>query len=309
MKKTIKSYVICIGGLIVIIIMALLLPNMVFYIQDSYRMANAESQYRGSYDVVSVQDTYEKDVRSRMERVAGTRWGKMAVSVENTNIDSQMFDTIMNEIMVQEYMMFWLTMAEDDLSEALDNVSIENLNVCERYVVYGDNYTEGVLLAFWYLKIYLPSIEGYIEFVVDSETYTIYYVELSALEEIEHIVYIYNTPEEGSSDITVYYEENKEETLSTDLPPVELKGMASNVASYYSMYYAEYYGVDADTLLFSDEKYEESITVMDDYITATYMLTYSPNNSLLFRVYAEYDEKGASNISIGLPLIRRLIQG
>lgn len=302
MKKNVKSYIVCIIGLIVLIMIALSLPSMIFSIQDGYLTATVETETREPYDTETAEEAYPKDIAIRMSRVAQTRWGNMAVSVENMYIGQELFQTLMAEIMSQDYMTILLSVENYGLTEALERISVENLKVCDRYVVYGEDYTEGILLTFWYMKIYLPSVESYIEFIVDSETYSIYYAEVNAEEELNY-VYILETENEAPAHVIV------NENIADDKEYKEVAAMVSDMAEtipkYYAEYYLQYYGVDTEALL--DSK-EEKVSITSDFVTTTYTLPYGRDNNLLFRFYAEHADGKITNVSIGLPLIRQLVE-
>lgn len=91
------------------IMIALSLPSMIFSIQDGYLTATVETGTREPYDTETAEEAYPKDIAIRMSRVAQTRWGNMAVSVENMYIGQELFQTIMAEIMSQDYMTILLS--------------------------------------------------------------------------------------------------------------------------------------------------------------------------------------------------------
>lgn len=308
--KSIKSYLLSISGLLVLIIIALFLPNIIFSIQDGYQTATVETGNREAFDVQTAEEAYPKDIATRMQRVAAARWGNMTVSVVEQNIDQDLFNTLMNEIMMQEYMKILLTLADYELTEALERVSIENVKICDRYVVYGDDYTEGILLTFWYVKIYLPTVESYVEFIVDSETYSIYYAELNAEDTVNYVVYADSEQTEGVqvSIISDVQENADKEEMTAEEKSELLSYMAVAIPSYYAEYYSPYYGVNPEELLYAKDYYDEMISITNEFVTTTYILPYDDDNSLLFRFYAEQGDGKILNVSIGLPLIRQLIQ-
>lgn len=312
----IKSYILCTGGLIVLIIIALCLPNMIFAIQDGYRSATVESENRESFGVLADSETYPMDIKTRMQRVAQTRWGDMTVSVVEQAIDQEQFNTVMTQVMSQEYMTILLSLADVELLEALEGISVENVKVYDRYVVYGADYTQGILLDFWYINVYLPSVESYVEFIVDSESYSIYYAELEAAESVSYVVYLLEDSDAENVEINLIYEaetaEKKEaDTIKEEEQAMMIQNISDEIPNYYIDYYSQYYGISPEEILFAMDYYDELVTVIDDFVTVTYTLPYgenSKNSSLLFRFDAHFDAGEVINVSIGLPVIRQLIR-
>lgn len=306
--ENVKSYILCTGGLIVLIIIALCLPNMIFAIQDGYRSATVESENRESFGVLEDSETYPMDIKTRMQRVAQTRWGDMTVSVVEQAIDQEQFNTVMTKVMSQEYMTILLSLADVELLEALEGISVENVKVYDRYVVYGADYTQGILLDFWYINVYLPSVESYVEFIVDSESYSIYYAELEAAEIVSYVVY----SDAENVEINLIYEaetaEQKEADTIKEEQAMMIQNISDDIPNYYIDYYSQYYGISPEEILFAMDYYDELVTVIDDFVTVTYTLPYGENSSLLFRFDAHFDSGEVINVSIGLPVIRQLIR-
>lgn len=294
-----KAYIKSISRLIVLIIIALALPNIFFAIQDGYLTATVETELRENYEVLIADASYPTDMKTRMSRIADTGWGNLAVSVENMNIDQEFFENFTREVLRQEYMEYLLSLAEDEIKNAFDSMSIDNLKICDRYVVYGEDY--GILLSFLYMKIYLPTIESHVEFIVDTETFSIYYVSL--YEDVSNY-YTYSITEESGPQVHIVYDNaediqfNAETYVPTILPDMEEK------MPQYINYYEQYYGVDLNL----DSYREISISAGDEFISMAHMLSYGKNGSIMFRFYAEQDFGNRLNISLGIPRIRQLVQ-
>lgn len=170
----------CVAGLLLLVIAALFLPQIIFEIQDKYRMVNTEVESRESLDISQLNLSYEKQLGTRMSNflkanqkmVTGldyevTKGSEQADLLEN--IWYQEWFYIVIDYGVNTGIDYYTKMFEIDFSSCVQD--------CKKYIVYGSNYER--MLMMWYFDIYLADIDTRMQLVVDSETDTIYYMKLS----------------------------------------------------------------------------------------------------------------------------------
>lgn len=170
-NKNIRIYGFCMGGLMLLVIAALFLPQVIFTIQDRYLMAGTEVKARRSFDVSQLNSLYEKQTHDRMSNFIRMDLQTATITsidydlMEDTEIEKQA-----KAILQQE----WSTPLNDIRAVALHTPII--VHNCKKYIVYGNE--DGVALMMWYYDIYLDALDSRMRLLVDSETDTIYYVKV-----------------------------------------------------------------------------------------------------------------------------------
>lgn len=316
-KKIFKTYILTVSALLAVIILAVFLPQIVFYVQDSYQVSRIEVINRDVYDIMEMQTAYSADTTTRLKKLAKVGYGNVTVSLVENTIAYDEFYSILSVVRDSEYMKNFVAMTDDDLNELMSTIGGDDLEKCNRYIVYGPSYSDGVILMFWYMKIYLPSVESYMELIVDSETHTIYYVSLEAAQEVTYVV-------DGDGEIIEYTLaegetiEIKEGTVAIFTEPVELtveqmetiEFTAQKVPGQYVSYYRAYYGADSQPLSYEEDVQlvaSNSVLAENAYTFATPMEYGGLSNSVFFRFYLEAGNGPMPDISIGIPIIRHLI--
>lgn len=183
MKKNMKTYGICIGGMLLLVAVALLLPQIVFTIQDRHRMISTEVEIRNSLTVSQVNSIYEKQMCNRMSKLA-------AMDLETANITAIDYDireeaqieVLLERIFNQEWMEALNDMTLYSFGEMFE-IGYKDVKKCKKYIVYGNDYQEGVALMMWYFDLYMTEIHTRIRILVDSETDSIYYIKITASDE------------------------------------------------------------------------------------------------------------------------------
>lgn len=175
-KKRIKSvriYGFCMGGLLLLVIAALFLPQVIFTIQDRYLMTGTEVEARRSLDVSQLNSLYEKQTHDRMSNFIHMDLQTATVTsidydlMEDTEIEEQVKAILRQEWSAPLNVIMGFT---SDTSIIVQN--------CKKYIVYGNGNESGVALMMWYYDIYLDAIDSQMRLLVDSETDTIYYVKV-----------------------------------------------------------------------------------------------------------------------------------
>lgn len=174
----------CVVGMVLLVIAALFLPRIIFEIQDKYRLANTEVEARESLDISQLNLSYEEQLGTRMSNFLKANQ-PMVTGLDYEVTEGSEQAKLLETIMYQEW--FYI------LSDYSLNMGVEyygkifNTNIgscvqdCRKYIVYGDKYKP--LLMMWYFDIELTEIGIRMQFAVDSETDTIYYMKMSYEEQ------------------------------------------------------------------------------------------------------------------------------
>ncbi len=148
-------------------------PQMIFQIQDSFLCNNTIIDKRESMDVESLSVTYEKSLGRRMKVFAeGVMAGENYYATFQTLSDSQEVYNYMESDMgmFQDLMLFLWDMEWVPYSFFKMEFFV---NQWKQYVIYSDNYAEGVNFILWYIE--LQDKEGIVmKLLADAETGTIY---------------------------------------------------------------------------------------------------------------------------------------
>lgn len=171
--KNIRIYGSCMGGLLLLVIAALFLPQVIFTIQDRYLMAGTEVEARQSLDVSQLNSLYEKQTHDRMHNF-------IHMDLQTATITSIDHD-LMEDTEIEEQVKAIL---QQEWSAPLNAIRGFNSDTpiivqnCKKYIVYGNENENGVALMMWYYDIYLDALDSRMRLLVDSETDTIYYVKV-----------------------------------------------------------------------------------------------------------------------------------
>lgn len=317
-KKIFKTYFITVTALLAVIALAVFLPQIVFYVQDSYQVSRIDVINRDVYDIMEMQTAYSADTATRLKKLSEVGYGNITVSLVENIIDYDELYSIISVVRNSEYMTNLTEITYNDLNEVMSTIGGDDLEKCNRYIVYGPSYSDGVILMFWYMKIYLPSVDSYMEIIVDSETHTIYYVSLEASQEVTYVV-----EEDGKLKEYTLAEgetlEIEEGTVAILTEPVEqtleqmetIQLIAQKVPEQYVSSYRAYYGADAQVVSSYDEEVrlvaENSVLDGNTYTFAAPLEYDGPAGSVFFLFYAETSSGPMPNFTVGIPIIRRLI--
>lgn len=319
--KRIISIVWGITGLLLTISLAVFLPQAVFMIQDYRQTSLVDVTTRETYEVLTTDAAYMQDVNARMGRMASIGYGDMEISKVERSMDIEECMNLISGVKAQSYMVYLSDMLPSTFGEMLPYLSVTQMETCDCYIVYSDDYVDGVILMFWYMVFDMPELGYAMELIVDSETETIYYVRLMGT------VDNYNAESQDNTAMIMdgkdYYEQinmsglgYEELLLSMD---EEVESVAEKFPEYFDNYYARYYGIysihspeeSSDVHFpYSGSYVWENCVVGEKAYTMAYALPYSTNidGSLFFRFYVEKSGESGPDISIGIPIIRRFVQ-
>lgn len=316
-RKKIGAYIFSVSALILLIVAAVFLPQIIFTVQDSYQTNQVDVLNRDVLDILALETSYSADVYTRLYKLAYSGIGNLTASAVESSIGLGEFNNIIEEVRNSEYMEHLVTMVPDTFGDSLEYINASDVKISDRYIIYGEDYRDGVILMFWYMKIYLPTVNSYMELIVDSETYTIYYVSVEAEEEVTYTltvddrVAVIQTDPETMEESLVYLTE-EEVQKQTELEHSEkIDYVAENLPKVFSFYYCRYYGVylDMHSLESGAFDFSSNIAQSENAFTMAYPLPYNSTGSktLFFRMHAVAGVGQGPDISIGLPLIRNLI--
>lgn len=295
MKRNMKTYGMCIGGVVLLIIAALLLPQIVFAVQDRYQITSTQVEKRNSLDVSQLNSVYEKEMNERMSNFAALSLQDITVTAIDYNMEDDL--EVIEAILEQRWIEQLHYMTDYIFFETFQNALTVNLENCKKYIVYGNDYQEGVALMLWYIEMYVMDGEMKIRFLVDSETDSIYYLKITACDEQTDEIYY------ESSKATAAYGESYDESLYL---------LAESVSQSIG-YYGEYYETGLDQQLETDSvsgyyasDWYTDVKVDSNQCIVTYPLFYG-ELSLDFLFEVTYGDNMNPDISMGIPAIGNLI--
>lgn len=317
-KKKIKI-IWSILALILTIILALFLPQLIFYIQDYKQMNTVAFDDRETFEILTTETTYSRDMNTRMSTLARVGYGNVTISKLARSIDINEFNNLLSNIKNQTYMRYLEEMLPSVFENAYLYLNATQVETCDCYMVYDSDYQEGVILIFWYMVFDIPELDGKMELIVDSETESIYYIRLLSdkvtAEAAEEVSVVMNG--------TDFYNMQSAygATASALMPEVtaELELVVENFPAYFNNYYCQYYGIYYISMVdtngadigYAENKLWQNIAVGENEYTMAYALPYGGNNyeeTLFFRFFASVNKESGTDISIGLPIIRRFVQ-
>ena len=313
-KKNLSS-VLSVLGLLFTIIVAVFLPQLVFAVQDYRQTSTVELVARESYEVLTSDAAYQQDINARMNNLASVDFGNVAISKIARSMDINDCMDLVDSIKGQTYMTYLAEILPTTFGEVLPYISVTELRTCDCYIVYNEEFTNSVLLMFWYMVFDLPGIGCQMELIVDSETETIYYVRLQGASEKGYV-----TESTESTDTIIGGEEYYhylliEDTMQEEMLPAmsaEIEAIAENFPALFMDYYTRYYGnyhLVGDSSL-SEAYIWDNVALGERVYTMAYALPYTDTSdgSLFFRFHVEISEEYGPDISIGIPVIRRFVQ-
>lgn len=167
-KGSSKAYAAACLGVMALLLCAFYLPQLLFQARDNVLCSDTVLSERESVDVL-IGDSYELSLHNRMYNFAeGLAKGvSYYVSEQDMEVDEELYDR--------------LNGLELDTIEVLMNFHLITpsftkyfmIRQRKQYVIYSDDYAQGVNFIIWYLELAGPSGER-LELLIDAETSTIY---------------------------------------------------------------------------------------------------------------------------------------
>lgn len=178
-------YGLCTAAMLVLIAAALFLPQIIFGIQDGYRMANTEVQTRNSLDISQLNMSYEQDLNTRLQNYFGMKNRSVTVIDYDKFTDDSEVVEIAKNIFDSDWFwpIFYDSHYTDIIYSAEEQKSLELIVTdWKKYIVYGSDYQDGVALMMWYLDINILPIDTRMRLLVDTESNTVYYMRIVSRE-------------------------------------------------------------------------------------------------------------------------------
>lgn len=181
MKRDKFAYLISSLFLAGLVAMAFWVPQLLFRVQDAYHMQNIWEEPLEEMDTDRLSVSYETSLYQRLASFAdGTAQGKkyfvaetdyMAIEVQDIDIYAILAGMLNTGYIYTIADIFYTTgnhfLYDDEL------MSINQINAWTRYVVYEEDFDNGVTLMMWYLDLELVS-GNRIRVLIDTEDYTLY---------------------------------------------------------------------------------------------------------------------------------------
>lgn len=175
-----KKYAVGLFSIGTLIMVAILAPNLLFSVQDMYRMGKTWQAERRGLDMATLNQSYDT-LRNRMVRFADGMTNNEEYFVTGTDyqVASEHFD-VLDRALSQDY--FSIMADTGIVMNALPEYYKEKgygISKCKKYVVYDAEFDEGIgniEFLLWYMEVDIGQ-KYHIRILVDAETYTLYYME------------------------------------------------------------------------------------------------------------------------------------
>ncbi len=165
-------------ALIILLGMALFAPKMVFSLQDTISLQRINLGRGEVWDITSLATKYEMSLGKRLESFAkGLKDSKAYYVTEvETNSKTEALEYL-DEMRSQDVFMTFL-----QGNSILDYLSSQkSVDIWKRYVVYDENYENGVAFLLGYITLHDEN-GRILNILLDTETGTIYYLKLESDE-------------------------------------------------------------------------------------------------------------------------------
>lgn len=175
-------------GVVVLLLCAFYLPQLLFQARDNVLCSDTVLSERESVDVL-IGDFYELSLYNRMFNFAeGLSKGvSYYVSEQDMEVDEELYDLLIGLEVEPIGILMDFRLINPYLMEEF------MIQRQKQYVIYSDDYAQGVNFRIWYLELTGP-YEERLELLMDAETYTIYGIRaernsLMTQEEIDSWMY------------------------------------------------------------------------------------------------------------------------
>lgn len=180
-KKRTLGYGLGAMGLALLVTAAFFAPKLVLELQDNVRCSRVVLGELESMDVTSFNTGYETDLYIRLTRFAeGLEAGRQYMVAEQELTDTlEVEDRLLSNMgLYQDSFLIWID--NDFFSYEVLNYGLQ---YCKQYVIYGDDFAEGVNFILWYLE--LRGVEGTpaLKLLLDAETGEIYGLRVNQTED------------------------------------------------------------------------------------------------------------------------------
>ena len=169
-----KLYVLGAAGLVLLLLFSFFVPQLIFSLRDSYLCRDIVHEEQEGADVTILRAAYEPSLGQRLKNfVEGQERGRnFFVSVQEMEVTEELYQQLrgVNGILYQQDIL--TAMMEIGMVSYIFLNEI-NVNCWKQYVIYSDEYTEGVNFIIWYLELEADGGRQ-LELLVDAEDATLY---------------------------------------------------------------------------------------------------------------------------------------
>lgn len=159
-------------GLILLIVMAFLAPKLIFAVQDVRRCSEVKAGAWELMDVTSfASSAYDTALYNRLARFASElAAGKQFYVTAQSGIDQEAVRQLLLPGEALYFNGLWLL-----IDSGLLPVEVQTYDILEakQYVIYGDDFAEGVNFIIWYIELGTGE-EAFVKLLVDARTGEIY---------------------------------------------------------------------------------------------------------------------------------------
>lgn len=187
-KRKFLYYLISTLGLLLLVGIAFMGPQMVFQAGDYYLWQDTELSERETMDIALLTNTYEQSKKQRLKNFAEglARGEKYYVTAKelSRNRDETSDAGIVEKFAEMDvfYQENFAWMAELQLFPMDWFWAGYYINSCTQYVIYSDNYAKGVNFITWCLEI--ESVDGLqVTLLIDAEDGVVYAMKFSGLDQ------------------------------------------------------------------------------------------------------------------------------
>lgn len=172
------KYILCVMGSVLLLVIAILGPQLLFSIQDEYQMEKSWQGQRVSLDLEALNSSYGS-MRERLISFAdGLAQGRdYYVAGTEYQVTGETY-TLVDQILGQEIFSFLESWGFPYYSKMLYKIGY-SIQDCKKYVIYDDSFDEGqtsVVAMAWYLNLRI-SENFHIKLLTDTESNALYYIQ------------------------------------------------------------------------------------------------------------------------------------
>lgn len=167
-KGSSKAYIASGLGVTALLLCAFYLPQLLFQVRDNALCSITALSERENVDVL-IGDSYEPSLHNRMYNFAEglARGVSYYVSEQDMAVDEELYERLNGLGLEPIAMLMDFRLIN---SSFMDYFMVQQR---KQYVIYSDDYAQGVNFIIWYLELVGPSGAG-LEILMDAETSTIY---------------------------------------------------------------------------------------------------------------------------------------
>lgn len=231
--KKVKLYGPFLLGLVILLSIALLLPQMIFLVQDEYHFAGKNAEHWEQSDHKLVTAGYERDMCRRIERLGSASAEELTVSaIDYGGKTVAEVVELLERVFAGEWMKAINEITFGIYYDFLQETSTVNIHDCKKYVVYENTSLEDILLMVWYLDVYMVDFDTTVRLLVDTEVETVYYIAITGMSGQEKVYQNYM---------------DKGEKQATEFMKVAMLGIKAGVPNQMN-YFNEYYEAHMEDL-------------------------------------------------------------